>query len=65
VPCATTANSQLQYCCCVKWQNNFGDSFPVLCGVRQGGVLSPYLFALYIDDLIESLRLSDYGLYSL
>ena len=44
-------------------QNNFGDCFPVLCGVRQDGVLSPYLFALYIDDLLGSLRLSGYGLY--
>jgi len=53
--------SQLQ--CVVRRQNNYGDSFQVLCGVRQRGVLSPYLFALYIDDLIDSLRLSEYGLY--
>ena len=53
--------SQLQ--CVVRWQNNYGDSFSVSCGVRQGGVLSPYLFSLYIDDLIDSLRLSGYGLY--
>ena len=53
--------SQLQ--CSVRWQNKFGDSFPVMCGVCQDGVLSPYLFALYIDDLIVSLRLSGYGLH--
>ena len=33
----------------VKWNNVLGDIFQVLCGVRQGGVLSPVLFALYID----------------
>ena len=53
--------SQLQ--CCVRWQNKLGDSFSVLCGVRQGGVLSPYLFAVYVDDLISLLRRSGYGLY--
>jgi len=32
----------------------------VLC--RQSGVLSPYLFALYIDDVIKALRNSVYGI---
>jgi len=40
-----------------------GDVFHVTCGVRQGGVLSPYLFAVYIDDLITHLKNSGYGIY--
>lgn len=42
----------------VRWNGKIGRPipFPVLCGVRQGGILSPLLFAVYVDDLISSLR---------
>jgi len=36
----------------VKWIGSFSYLFTLTCGIRQGGVLSPYLFAVYIDDLI-------------
>ena len=32
------------------------DSFNVSNGVRQGSVLSPYLFAVYMDDLSSELN---------
>ena len=48
--------------CRVRWNDAIGESFPVTCGVRQGGILSPYLFALYVDDVIIQLKNSDYGI---
>jgi len=35
--------------------------FSFTCGVRQGGVLSPTLFAVYVDDLICELDESGLG----
>ena len=43
----------------------FSETFRVFSGVRQGGVLSPHLFALFVDDLISELRRSNNGCHVL
>ena len=35
---------------CVRWNSSVSESFHVSNGVRQGGVLSPMLFAEYVGD---------------
>ena len=48
----------------VQWDpKSTSDSFTVTNGVRQGGVLSPFLFAVYMDNLLCELSLSGVGCY--
>ena len=42
--------------CRVRWDGHFSEWFHVSAGVRQGGVLSPDLYCLYVDDLISILK---------
>ena len=39
------------------------DSFDIPTGTKQGGILSPDFFALYLHDLIAELKASGYGCY--
>ena len=41
----------------VRWAEFLSRSFKVTNGVRLGGVLSPYLFAVYMDDLSQNVLL--------
>ena len=40
----------------VKWKDSLSDFFHPTAGVRQGGVLSPFLFAIYIEEILNQLR---------
>ena len=47
----------------MSWNKHRSGSFGCLNGVKQGGVLSPILFTVYIDELLLKLRSSGYGCY--
>ena len=45
----------------LRWSNTLSPSFKVSNGVKQGGVLSPRLFSVYIDDLSKALSKANIG----
>ena len=48
---------------CVRWGNSLSSSFNVSNGVRQGSLLSPLLFSLYIDEISSKLKSSQIGCF--
>ena len=47
----------------VSWAGLYSDYFSVLNGVKQGGVISPVLFCIYLDDLLLRLAASGVGCF--
>ena len=46
---------------CVKWGDAISSYVTLQCGVRQGGILSPALFSVFINDVIVRLHKSSLG----
>ena len=63
--CALTARlllrSYVLQSMCVRWCNTLSDPFSCANGVKQGGVLSPLLFSVYMDELLGRLSRSGVG----
>ena len=45
----------------IRWGKTVSSSFHVTNGVKQGGIISPVLFNVYMDDLSTSLNNSGIG----
>ena len=48
---------------CVKWGQVVSSFVNLLCGVRQGGVLSPNLFAVFVDSIVDKIKSRGLGCY--
>jgi hypothetical protein len=46
---------------CVKWGDSYSPFVQLKTGIRQGGITSPFLFAIYINDVIIKLQKSSLG----
>jgi hypothetical protein len=57
------ANWYLKLSVVVRWNGFNSGVLRILSGVRQGGVLSPSFFNVYIDSVINRLRTSSLGCY--
>ena len=61
--CRLLLNMHLNQRLQVRWENNYSDGFSVTNGVKQGGVISPVLFCVYMDNFLQELAASGVGCY--
>ena len=54
-------DNYLRQISCLIWRDYKSDYFNVSNGVKQGGVISPIFFGLYIDPLLLALKKSQIG----
>ena len=47
----------------VRWGEAKSEVFPIVNGTRQGSVLSPTLFSIYMDEILVNLRKLGVGCY--
>jgi hypothetical protein len=47
--------------CSIRWGSSVSNPFRTTNGIRQGGLLSPLLFNVYVDSLHDQLSLSGVG----
>ena len=51
----------LNMTCKVKWGDAVSEEFDIPSGTKQGGIISPKLFSLYIDEIATILRKNGVG----
>ena len=56
-------NMYVSHVTCVDWNGVRSSVFSVINGVTQGGMISPILFCIYIDDLLSGLANLGAGCY--
>ena len=47
--------------CRVRWGSSYSDWFSIMAGVRQGGILSPIFYCIYVDELVQILSEAGIG----
>jgi len=48
---------------CVRWGGQYSSFYKLTAGLRQGGVLSPFLFAIFIDGIVNKIKDANVGCY--
>ena len=47
----------------MRWGDTLSEWFFIEAGVRQGGILSPTLYCIYVDSLVNILKDAGVGCY--